>query len=225
MNQYIKINSDNSVDLLGKDLFDETIQYDVLYTGQIPVGFFLKWNQENNTIEEDFEKRKSIELSNIRNARDKLLKESDWVVIKSLESGGIDTEWVEYRQKLRDLPSQYSLTGLINLPAPPMSGLHNHVEIEKLQPYTLRLINQEAEQEAQQQVNEDWGDWWRENNEEIESGSGIDPRTMIPSGITGEMIQQFINLATWDSKRNIWHNERDVIDILFPWTGDPLNAE
>lgn len=225
MSQYIKINSDNSVQFLGNQLFNSIQEDQVFYTGYVPNGDFLIWDETSNSVLEDFETRRQKELGNIRDARDQLLKDTDWVIIKSLEGGDIDPEWIEYRQELRDLPSQYSLTGLINLPAPPMSGLHNHVEIEKLQPYTLRLINQEAEQEAQQQVNEDWGDWWRENNEEIESGSGIDPTTMIPSGITGEMIEQFINLAIWDSKRNIWCNERDVIDALFPWTGDPLNAE
>lgn len=185
MNQYIKINSDNSVDLLGKDLFDETIQYDVLYTGQIPVGFFLKWNQENNTIEEDFEKRKSIELSNIRNARDKLLKESDWVVIKSLESGGIDTEWVEYRQKLRDLPSQYSLTGLINFPEIPVSGTYHEFDIDDLQPYTssivsnIELDNDESDWPSQiKDLDQQWVDNFWQSISGI-SGSGS------ASGVSG----------------------------------------
>jgi hypothetical protein len=45
----------------------------------------------------------------LRIYRDKYLKESDWVVIKALESGSVvPTNWKTYRQKLRDLPSTSS---------------------------------------------------------------------------------------------------------------------
>lgn len=42
-----------------------------------------------------------------RKQRDKLLAESDWVVIKAKETGSnIPAKWKNYRQALRDLPQQ-----------------------------------------------------------------------------------------------------------------------
>lgn len=42
-----------------------------------------------------------------RKQRDKLLAESDWVVIKAKETGAnIPAGWKAYRQALRDLPEQ-----------------------------------------------------------------------------------------------------------------------
>ncbi len=42
----------------------------------------------------------------LREERDKRLLKTDWVVIKSNETGvGISTEWKTYRQSLRDLPT------------------------------------------------------------------------------------------------------------------------
>ena len=198
MHQYIKINDDNSIQLLGKELFNDTVEYDVLYTGQIPDGFFLKWNPENNTIEEDFEKRRSLELSNIRNARDQLLQETDWVIIKSLESGGIDPEWVEYRQKLRDLPSQYSLTGLIDFPELPASGGYSQFNIYDLQPYTLLTVsninsNDNFDWPSQiQNIDQQWiQSFWSDNQDVTSgisgSGSGLfEPR--LPSGYSGQKL-------------------------------------
>jgi hypothetical protein len=45
--------------------------------------------------------------TNVRNERNRLLDESDWVVTKSYESQTpIPQEWVQYRQALRDIPQQ-----------------------------------------------------------------------------------------------------------------------
>lgn len=42
-----------------------------------------------------------------RKQRDKLLAESDWIVIKAKETGAnIPSAWKLYRQALRDLPQQ-----------------------------------------------------------------------------------------------------------------------
>lgn len=42
-----------------------------------------------------------------RKQRDKLLSDSDWVVIKAKETGtNIPSGWKTYRQALRDLPQQ-----------------------------------------------------------------------------------------------------------------------
>jgi hypothetical protein len=45
--------------------------------------------------------------TNVRNERNRLLAESDWVVTKSYETQTpIPQEWVQYRQALRDIPQQ-----------------------------------------------------------------------------------------------------------------------
>jgi len=230
MSQYIKIHSENRVEFLGDQLFNSVLEDQIFYTGHIPNGDFFIWDNTSNTVLEDFETRRKKELKNIRVARDQLLQDTDWIVIKSLESGETDPEWIEYRQKLRDLPSQYSLTGLIDFPDPPASGLYDKIEIEQLQPYTLNLINQETQQDLNWGDWEGWGDWTDSSKDDqeiepIQSGSGIDPKTMIPSGVTGDMIEKFMHMAQWDSTTSIWLNEKYAIDMLFPWTGEPLDAE
>ena len=50
-------------------------------------------------------------INELRAERDRLLTQTDWVVIKEREEGGSVSnfaDWKEYRQKLRDLPKQYS---------------------------------------------------------------------------------------------------------------------
>jgi hypothetical protein len=43
----------------------------------------------------------------IRAERDRLLAESDWIVTRAIENDtAVPDEWKDYRQKLRDLPSQ-----------------------------------------------------------------------------------------------------------------------
>ena len=45
-------------------------------------------------------------MANLRSKRDGLLKDSDWEILKVLETGGTVTQaWKDYRQDLRDLPS------------------------------------------------------------------------------------------------------------------------
>lgn len=61
------------------------------------------WNQ----IEAKINELKQIQsMKFLRAERDRLLKETDWIVIKSQESGDpIPEQWKKYRQELRDLPS------------------------------------------------------------------------------------------------------------------------
>jgi hypothetical protein len=50
-----------------------------------------------------------------RTERNKRLSETDWIVIKYQELGQpIPEEWVEYRQKLRDLPNTITNEELLN---------------------------------------------------------------------------------------------------------------
>ena len=45
-------------------------------------------------------------IANLRQKRDNLLKEGDWEILKTLESGGtVSQAMKDYRQELRDLPS------------------------------------------------------------------------------------------------------------------------
>lgn len=49
----------------------------------------------------------------IREIRDIKLKESDWMVIRSVETGiNIDEEWINYRQQLRDITTHVNFPNL-----------------------------------------------------------------------------------------------------------------
>tara|TARA_B100000519_G_C13975724_1_gene312121 strand:+ start:240 stop:458 length:219 start_codon:yes stop_codon:yes gene_type:complete len=44
----------------------------------------------------------------LRNLRNELLQESDWVVIKAQETNtAVPSDWITYRQKLRDITKTY----------------------------------------------------------------------------------------------------------------------
>ena len=48
-----------------------------------------------------------IKLLQVRNERNSLLSETDWVVTKASETGvAVSDDWKTYRQALRDVPSQ-----------------------------------------------------------------------------------------------------------------------
>jgi len=52
--------------------------------------------------------------------RNQLLAETDWIVTKSLESGeAVPDEWKQYRQALRDIPSQPDFPDDIEWPTKP----------------------------------------------------------------------------------------------------------
>ena len=49
------------------------------------------------------------DLQELRDARSMFLRDTDWIVTKSLESDiAIPAEWVTYRQALRDITNQSS---------------------------------------------------------------------------------------------------------------------
>ena len=55
---------------------------------------------------ENFADRQSFLRSELKNTRDRLLSESDWVITKAKETGtNIPSGWKTYRQALRDLPA------------------------------------------------------------------------------------------------------------------------
>jgi len=58
--------------------------------------------------------------ANVRSQRDGLLSESDWVVIKSVETEVPEIEaWKTYRQKLRDIPQQPGFPWNVSWPIKP----------------------------------------------------------------------------------------------------------
>lgn len=82
-------------------------------------GWTQVWEIIDATADEIAERvsGKSIE---VRYERDRLLAETDWVVVKSLESGfQIPTEWQTYRQGLRDIPEQNGFPFSVMFPTKP----------------------------------------------------------------------------------------------------------
>ena len=67
---------------------------------------------------ENFEK----DFSNIRNERNRLLRETDWIVTREREKAGSVKNFeafVEYRQELRDIPTKYNKVSLVKWPTKP----------------------------------------------------------------------------------------------------------
>jgi len=50
---------------------------------------------------------------NIRSKRNQLLTDTDWIVIKSLETNNDFTDWKVYRQELRDITSQPTFPNVV----------------------------------------------------------------------------------------------------------------
>lgn len=58
--------------------------------------------------------------SNVRAQRDRLLKDSDWIVAVAYErSEPVPPTWIEYRQQLRDIPQQDGFPENVNWPTEP----------------------------------------------------------------------------------------------------------
>ena len=54
-------------------------------------------------------------MSNLRAKRDRLLNETDWIVIKAKETGAtIPTAWKTYRQALRDITENLTTVDEVN---------------------------------------------------------------------------------------------------------------
>ncbi len=62
----------------------------------------------------------SHKWQSIRNKRNLLLSQSDWVVTKASETGvAVSDEWKTYRQELRDLPATQTDVDNITYPTKP----------------------------------------------------------------------------------------------------------
>jgi hypothetical protein len=70
---------------------------------QVDGAWVYSWVVTNKTLEEISAHNDAI-AKQVRYERDRLLAESDWMVIKSAETGVVlATEWATYRQALRDI--------------------------------------------------------------------------------------------------------------------------
>ena len=94
----LKINPNAEVSVSGNDI--NTIQW---HNGTTPIS--------KSDIEAQMPSENDIKMENLRTKRDKLLKETDWEIIKAADRGtGIQQNLKDYRQALRDLPSNYTTT-------------------------------------------------------------------------------------------------------------------
>ena len=76
-------------------------------------SYHLKWDASKKEVVTDDTAKAAWELAEewklIRLERNRLLAETDWVVIKARENGGtVPAKWKTYRVALRDLPAEQS---------------------------------------------------------------------------------------------------------------------
>ena len=76
-------------------------------------SYHLKWDASKKEVVSDDTAKSawilSQEWKRIRTQRNRLLAETDWVVIKARENGGqVPAAWKTYRVALRDLPAEQS---------------------------------------------------------------------------------------------------------------------
>ncbi len=76
-------------------------------------SYHLKWDASKKEVVSDDAAKAAWELAEewkrIRAQRNRLLAETDWVVIKARENGGqVPAAWKTYRVALRDIPSEQS---------------------------------------------------------------------------------------------------------------------
>ena len=77
--------------------------------------------EHENQIKIDIENSEK-NFSNIRNERNRLLRETDWIVTREREKAGSVKNFeafVEYRQELRDIPTKYDKVSLVKWPTKP----------------------------------------------------------------------------------------------------------
>jgi hypothetical protein len=82
-------------------------------------NWIIEWEiveKNSETIENE---KKHIETQ-LRNERSKLISETDWIILKSLEYGvKVPEKWENYRQALRDITNQENFPYTVNWPILP----------------------------------------------------------------------------------------------------------
>lgn len=90
------------------------------YATKINGTYVYEYDITEKSIEE-INAYDSFVSQEVRNKRNKLLQETDWVVTKSTElSTPIPNEWIYYRQELRNIPEQVSFPYHIIWPIKPV---------------------------------------------------------------------------------------------------------
>lgn len=77
--------------------------------------------EEENQIKIDKENYEK-DFRGIRNERNMLLQETDWIVIREREQAGSVHNFeafMKYRQELRDIPTKYNKVSLVKWPTKP----------------------------------------------------------------------------------------------------------
>lgn len=91
------------------------------------VDMFSTYTKEDGTVvtKEEQEQAHLTKLTEakaqtVRTQRDKLLAETDWMVIKAAETGvTLASDWALYRQELRDITAQTGFPDTVEYPAKP----------------------------------------------------------------------------------------------------------
>ncbi len=95
----------NGVSIASTDIV--VSQSGIGYTGISTVGTAYTCPTESDLETKVEAKLNSERWKTVRIRRDRQLTETDWVVTKASEGGvGISTAWKNYRQALRDIPTQ-----------------------------------------------------------------------------------------------------------------------
>lgn len=77
-------------------------------------------NNDNKIINGEFVPNHLVDVDEIRENRDKLLKQSDWSVLPDAPlTTAKKAEWLAYRQALRDIPQQPGFPNFIIVPDEP----------------------------------------------------------------------------------------------------------
>ena len=81
----------------------------------------IDWTQMK-TAEQLAQEAHEAAVESARAKRDRLLTESDWITIRATDTGDpVPTEWLVYRQALRDIPEQTGFPEEIEWPQEPES--------------------------------------------------------------------------------------------------------
>ena len=115
------VTTDGVPDYSGEDYSVEEVDQDMddfLASGHITSDgdgdyYHLKWDSSSKKVVGDDDAKDawilSQEWKQIRTKRNRLLAETDWVVIKARENGGqVPAAWKTYRVALRNIPSEQS---------------------------------------------------------------------------------------------------------------------
>jgi hypothetical protein len=83
-------------------------------------GIWVESWTETPASEQEIEERTVSKIIEVRQIRNKLLQETDWVSIKAKDDGeDVPTDWKTYRQALRDITTQDGFPHNITWPTKP----------------------------------------------------------------------------------------------------------